>query len=983
MLAVAAGLVAALFAILYFQRRRSEAEKRRLEGSIRALSELNLSAGSQGTEDLEAFSMRALERVLRVVQASAGALIIRGEEDTGKSCVAVSGFREPFQAALGKADLAGECVKLVTEAAAPLPMDDLQGGGREREPGATGALMQLEALLARDGIETAVGIRLMSQGAAKGALLMGQRSGKRFTPAEVKLLEALGQQIGAAVENNRLLQQTARRDKELRVLNEIGHVLSRTLDTEALLTRIHEELKRLFNVGSFFLALFVEERNEIRFELEMVNGVRKPKRWRPAGKHLSEHIIRTRQALLVREGFREVMGGLGIESLRQTGSFCGVPLVLYDRAFGVMALYSEQERAFDERHLELLKALAGEAGIALENARLFSEERKKAQHLALFNNVSRHAITTLNPDEMLANIAREMEQSLSYSHVGIAILDYATKELVIQAAGGKAMGTESIRERRLPLDAGLLGRVARSGQMATLQVTETGSASLLREESRAGIAMPITYADQLLGVLYAESDDPREFTEEETQLLQTLADLVAGALHNAMTFQRAQEQAITDGLTGLKTHRFFMESLSAEWKRATRAGRAFSVVLIDLDRFKFVNDFYGHLEGDVVLQRVAQILEQNCRRSDVVARYGGDEFVVLMPETNLEQAQQRAAKLRGCMAGDALLHEKNITGSFGLAGFPWHGSTPQELIQAADSSMYLSKHQGGNAVSVPESGKGTETGEARQWKRDVLEAYLGVALKRLFTTGPEAFEEIYRRLEQFMSGLVKSRESGLERSEAPSGATELPAAVIEMLTSLALAIDAKDHYTQGHSRKVSALAVQLAEALGLADDEIEQVRLAGLLHDIGKVGIHEGILNKAGPLNSEEWEQMKAHPRLGWKMLEPLRGLGAAKVIQDIVKHHHEYWDGSGYPEGLAGAGIPVGARIVAIADAYDTITSDRTYKRGRSAAEAEAELERCAGTQFDARLVQLFVEALRSAAIGSKESPEAAQVHGEIPRVN
>ena len=203
-------------------------------------------------------------------------------------------------------------------------------------------------------------------------------------------------------------------------------------------------------------------------------------------------------------------------------------------------------------------------------------------------------------------------------------------------------------------------------------------------------------------------------------MLSTLADLISGALHNALTFQRAQEQAITDGLTGVKTHRFFMETLSSEWKRATRAGRPFSVVLIDLDRFKFVNDFYDHLEGDLVLQRISQILEQTCRRSDVVARYGGDEFVILMPETNVEQARQLASKLRASICADPLLHDKNITGSFGIASFPVHGSTPQELIQVADASMYVSKHQGGNAVSTAEH---LDADEAKRRRRDVLEGY--------------------------------------------------------------------------------------------------------------------------------------------------------------------------------------------------------------------------------------------------------------------
>jgi len=480
----------------------------------------------------------------------------------------------------------------------------------------------------------------------------------------------------------------------------------------------------------------------------------------------------------------------------------------------------------------------------------------------------------------------------------------------------------------------------------------------LLPDTLAAIALPVFYGEQLYGILYVESSQPADFSEEEVLLLRTLADLIAGALHNALSFQKAQEQAITDGLTGVKTHRFFMEALSAEWKRSTRAGRSFALVLMDLDRFKFVNDFYGHLEGDLVLQRVGHILETNCRRSDVVARYGGDEFVILMPETNMEHARQLASKLRGWVSADPLLREKNISASFGIACYPLHGSSPQELIQVADASMYLSKHQGGNAVSTADH---FDPNEAKKWKRDVLEAYLGVTLKRLFATGPEAFEEIYSRLKQFTESLAATEGANgtvTGATAAAQGPQALPQAVLDTVTSLAFAIDAKDHYTQGHSQKVSAYAALIGEALGLNDLEVEEIRLGGVLHDIGKVAIPENILNKNGPLNPQEWDTMKSHVTFGAKILEPLTPLAR---IRDMVLHHHEFFDGSGYPHALEGEKIPLGARIIAVADAYDTITSDRTYKKARAAAEALAELERCSNAQFDAKVVAAFVRTMKS----------------------
>src|SRR5436309_5522485 len=220
--------------------------------------------------------------------------------------------------------------------------------------------------------------------------------------------------------------------------------------------------------------------------------------------------------------------------------------------------------------------------------------------------------------------------------------------------------------------------------------------------------------------------------------MKPLADFLATALHNALVFQQLQQQSITGGLTGIKTRRFFWEALNSEWKRASRSGRPFSVVLMDLDKFKEVNDTKGHLEGDLVLARVGRLLEQKCRQSNVVARYGGDEFIILMPETGVEQAQILAERLRLWIYNDPMLQEQHITGSFGVGSFPVHGFSVEDIIRVAAAGMYVSKRAGGDKVSTAEDG-GTDQTSITQ--RQLVSGYVEGFLQRE-RTGPEQVDEL-------------------------------------------------------------------------------------------------------------------------------------------------------------------------------------------------------------------------------------------------
>ncbi len=420
-------------------------------------------------------------------------------------------------------------------------------------------IRRFRELALQHGLRSAVVISLQAKEQAFGLLLLGTPDNRRFTSAELRLAarawppDRCGRRKQLPHPADLAAFRRASRSERNRARAQLHAQQGRSA-----YAGYGKSCGGLFDVENLYLATFDSVRDEIQFELEMIKSVRMPRRARPAGNHITEYILRTRQPVLVRENFVSEIRKLGVDPLRTAGSFCGVPLVAYDHAIGALCICSDNERAYDEGHLELLRVLASEASIAIENARLFQEERTKARHLSLLNLISRDAIATLNPDEILAKIAGQLENGLTYDHIGIALLDYTTRELIISAESGKRRGALG---RRLPLDAGLIGQVARTGKSATYRSSANSQNSLkpVLPDSLMSMALPIFYADHLHGVLYVETLERVEFSEEESLLLHTLADLIAGAYHNALTFQKAQEQAITDGLTGVKTHRFFME----------------------------------------------------------------------------------------------------------------------------------------------------------------------------------------------------------------------------------------------------------------------------------------------------------------------------------------------------------------------------------------------------------------------------------------
>jgi diguanylate cyclase (GGDEF)-like protein len=377
------------------------------------------------------------------------------------------------------------------------------------------------------------------------------------------------------------------------------------------------------------------------------------------------------------------------------------------------------------------------------------------------------------------------------------------------------------------------------------------------------------------------------------------------------------DRATVDRLTGVANRQSLLAAVFAEVERATRYERPLSVAFVDIDHFKAVNDTYGHAVGDVVLRGVAQTIAANLRSTDMIGRYGGEEFMLILTETNVEEGAVLTEKLRTLVQRQRFaiegVPELSVTISIGLAGGVGQQLRMETLIRDADAAMYSAKSLGRNQTYIfaePDD-------DARVPRAPISTA-----------------------------GRARAMEIG---QQAKAAAT---AALTSVLSPL-------PHYRGQPSALIATVVVAMARQLQLPEPEIDRLRLAALLHDVGKVAVPEEILEKPSALTSAEWRTVVQHPRIGQVILEQAAAL---KDAVPIILHHHERYAGHGYPYGLRANEIPLGARIVAVADAYDAMVHDRPYKRAMTHEQAIAELRRHAGTQFDPELVELFCDLYASA---------------------
>jgi len=601
------------------------------------------------------------------------------------------------------------------------------------------------------------------------------------------------------------------------------------------------------------------------------------------------HALATRETLVVPDALSGQIRPELVERF-SVASAMFVPLVHDGEVRHVVILISEAPREFTAAEVADAEALTAVAAVGF--ARLEAEQRRaaRAAHDRALVRAARALNMSLELQEVLRTLAHEAAAAVGADLTGV-YLGNATD-------GGVATAGYNVPNEWHGLEIspgeGAAGQALLSGETYATNdyqrdVQLPGHPVMSR--FKTAIAIPMAWNGELKGALSVGWTSMRRIDEDDRRTLEAIADLATVACHNAETYHQVQQAARTDALTGLLNHGAMQVRVREEIARARRDGTPLSFVIIDLDDFKRVNDVRGHQAGDELLRQVAGVLQAELRPYDQVARYGGDEFVLLLPGSDEHDAKAVADRVR-----DAVIREQVGACSLGVA--QWHEPLEADgLLEHADRALLLAKRTGKGRVAV-------------------------------------ANADVERELAML---------------QAQHGS---PAAV----QALAAAIEERDNYTNEHSEEVVHLARGVAMILGLASEQVERIAHAALLHDVGKLAVPDEILHKRGALTPEEWTVMAEHPVAGERILLRIPDLA---LIAPVVRHEHEHWDGTGYPDRLRERKIPIGSRIILACDAYHAMLTDRPYRAALTPDEATEELRRGAGKQFDPDVVDALLDLL------------------------
>lgn len=756
----------------------------------------------------------------------------------------------------------------------------------------------IEKKLIGEGIRAYLNTPLTYQNRLIGSLNIGKAIPGIFDPDTVTIVREVGNMLAVAIQNARLFEETQLQARQLGSLYETALDLASTLEIRDLVNRLSGQIHMLLAPDGLCIAIF-EHNHETLKVLLAVNAGRPLIKWEDreisqTNGGLVGWVAHNQRSLLLSDLQENVPPADPLDIERDARSWLGVPMVTLNRVVGVVSVQSNQASAFSERQQKFLTSLAAQAAVTLENARLFEAERRRSNEKSAVASLS-SAVGYLNKrSEILAITLNQVTQLTKCQNAAFLMRNPEPDGLTIEIAKGTWTSLTGMKLLAGEIVVGLVANLRRTYMIRDSQTEDNLLRRDLLGDVNALIFIPLIPQIDSLGFLVL--GHIRAFSTDEVQILEALAEITATAIQRTNMFEQTQR----------------------------RLGQVLALHQID-------QAITTTIELDVILRVV---LEQ------VTSQLRADAATVLLVD---KQSQSLEMAVRHGFKTGALEHSHLKIGE----SYAGRAALSQQIIHVPD------------LMATP--------GEFNRAAQLAYESFMTYYAVPLVTKGEvKGVMELFMRQDfepddewyTFLKTLAVHAAVAIDNSalfrDLQRSHQELVFAYDHTLEGWSKALELRDQETEGHSRRVTDFTLSLARTLGISEQELTHIRRGALLHDIGKMGISDQILLKSGPLNIDEWQQMRNHPVFAYQLLSPIPFLQPAL---DIPYSHHERWDGSGYPLGLKGEEIPLAARIFAVIDVYDALISDRPYRPAWSSEQAKEYLHHNAGTLFDPKIVNAFLE--------------------------
>ncbi len=815
----------------------------------------------------------------------------------------------------------------------------------------------LSSLIELGGVKARLMVQLRSRGVFFGFLELQQASApKDWGNEEAIMIQSVAEMLSVVVQQSYDQTKIEVDAKEMKLINDIASFFRDSREKSSNQSLVKSVLLVADHMGFVHAQLYLHNHEENTLIPQISNG-------ETLNVPLSDN--ENPFVSVFKSGHGKV---INMEESRKSDAYFNhdtaliLPLISEGERLGVIGLWQRQSKQtpFRAQDKELGLTIAGHLSNVIRAESAVLQIKAEQARAALINQVSSEIRQSLKEvDQIMNTLVTSLKEHFDLSRCLVSLYDHQAKHFVkYKAAPLLQLNEQDNNTDKLPANY-LEEQLFNSYLPQLIQ----GNTIFLEEETLSKLAQekndphlrgvtfatlaPLFYGGEFKAALCLLHKHSHSLPKADMNMVDDLANRVAAVIAHAELFGQVERQAITDPMTGLFNRRYFQDQLTKEIDRYQRFGHPFSLIIADLDYLKKINDTYGHTSGDTAIKHIANIMKKSVRDVDTVGRFGGEEFVVLLPETELRQARAVAERICTAIGETPVEGVGTITASLGLATFPQDAMDRNKLFELADRALFLAKGRGRNQVcSVSE---------------DLIPSLSGEELPLIPTTPIPPNVSSRPPLPQSVRA-TQSINIAMPGKPSVGQSNKLDLSLIAqrgllgLLSLITKALEELDMHEPLRTQRVYNYARQLARSLNLSEDKTEMIALAAVYSNLGKLTLPKEILAKKGPLTPQEMELIKSYPSAGARLLETAK---LVSHLAPIIESYQENWDGTGYPHGLKGEEIPLESRIISLVDDFVAMTSERPYRPILSEAEAIKLIEEHSGKDYDPQLVRSFLALL------------------------